>query len=109
MDQHVAKAITDGLRMRGVDVLTAYEDGADRMSDAELLDRAGDLGRVLFTQDYDFLGEGKRRQAAHRFFRGTIYAHQAQISVGKCIHDLELMAKACTPEDLSDRIEFLPL
>jgi hypothetical protein len=37
-------------RLHGVDVLTAYEDGADHMPEAELLDRAGQLGRVLFTQ-----------------------------------------------------------
>jgi len=28
MDQHVPRAIAAGLRLRGVDVLTAYEDGA---------------------------------------------------------------------------------
>jgi hypothetical protein len=28
MDQHVPKAITVGLRLRGVDVVTAYEDRA---------------------------------------------------------------------------------
>ncbi len=27
MDHHVSRAITNGLRLRGVDVLTAYEDG----------------------------------------------------------------------------------
>jgi hypothetical protein len=50
MNQHVPRAITVGLRLRGVDVLTASEDGASRMDDAELLDRAGELGRVLFTR-----------------------------------------------------------
>jgi hypothetical protein len=28
MDHHVPRAVTLGLRLRGVDVLTAYEDGA---------------------------------------------------------------------------------
>jgi hypothetical protein len=28
MDVHVRKAVTDGLRLRGADVLTAQEDGA---------------------------------------------------------------------------------
>ena len=55
MNQHVPRAITIGLRLRGVDVLTAYEDGASEMDDAALLDRAGELGRVLFTQDDDLL------------------------------------------------------
>jgi len=29
MDRHVPAAITDGLRFRGVDVLTAFEDGTE--------------------------------------------------------------------------------
>ena len=45
MDVHVPRAITEGLRLRGIDVRTAQEDGAVRLSDPELLDRAGALGR----------------------------------------------------------------
>lgn len=109
MDHHVAKAITLGLRLRGVDVLTAYEDGADRMADADLPNRAGTLGRVLFTHDYDFLAEVKRRHATRQSFNGVIYAHPLQVSVGKCIRDLEILAKVCIPEDLLNRVEYLPL
>ena len=50
MDVHVKRAVTEGLRLRQVDVLTAQEDGAAELSDAELLDRAASLGRVLFTR-----------------------------------------------------------
>ena len=50
MDQHMPRAITIGLRLRGVDVLTAFDDGASQFDDAALLDRAGELGRVLFSQ-----------------------------------------------------------
>ena len=48
--------------MRGIDVITAYEDGASDMDDSALLDRAGELGRALFTQDDDLLAEAARRQ-----------------------------------------------
>jgi hypothetical protein len=51
MDHHVAHPITAALRVRGVSVLTAIEDGAERLPDADLLDRATALGRVLFSQD----------------------------------------------------------
>ena len=60
-DVHVRAAVTEGLRLRGVDVLTAQEDGAATMDDPDLLDRAGELGRVIFTQDQDFLREAHRR------------------------------------------------
>ena len=62
MDVHVRRAVTAGLRLRGVDVLTAQEDGNRELLDPELLDRATELGRVLFTQDDDLLREAKRRQ-----------------------------------------------
>jgi hypothetical protein len=48
MDQHVPRAITVGLQLRGVRVVTAFEDGASRFDDAALLDRATALGCVLF-------------------------------------------------------------
>jgi Domain of unknown function (DUF5615) len=47
-------------RALGVDVLRAQKDGAERLEDADLLDRASALQRVLFTQDDDFLAEGAR-------------------------------------------------
>ena|GEM_PF-3737316 len=33
MDAHIPRVVAVGLRMRSVDVLTAQEDGADRLSD----------------------------------------------------------------------------
>lgn len=47
MDHNVSAAVTQGLRLRGVDVITAHEDGSHRLEDADLLDRAGDQGRVI--------------------------------------------------------------
>jgi hypothetical protein len=55
MDHHVRSEIAMALRQRGVDVLTAEEDGAQRLFDAELLSRATALARVLFSQDRDLL------------------------------------------------------
>ena len=108
MDQHVPRAITVGLRLRGADVLTAYEDGESELDDSALLDRAGGSGRVLFTQDDDLLVEATRRQREGIPFRGVIYAHQLRISIGACIHDLEIIAKAGEPEDLVNGVQFLP-
>lgn len=60
MDVHIRRAVTDGLRLRGVDVLTAQQDLSDELSDDALLDRTTDLGRVLFTQDDDLLLEANK-------------------------------------------------
>ena len=109
MDHHVPKAITNGLRLRNVDVLTAYEDGTDEYEDSELLDRATELRRVLFTQDDDFLGEAAERIQKNTPFYGVIYAHQLRVSIGTCVNDLELILKSCEPEDIVGKVQFLPL
>lgn len=108
-DVHVRAAITEGLRIRDVDVLTAQEDGAAEMDDADLLNRAGELGRVIFTQDQDFLVAAHRRQDAGEFFAGVIYCHQLRSSVGQCIADLELIVKVYEPVAMIGQVEYLPL
>ncbi|HEY4564743.1 MAG TPA: DUF5615 family PIN-like protein, partial [Thermoanaerobaculia bacterium] len=40
MDENVPRAITGGLRLRGIDVLTVQEDGLSGLADPEVLDRA---------------------------------------------------------------------
>ena len=72
MDHNVPAAITNGLRLRGVDVITAFEDSRHMLGDPELLDRATELGRVIFTRDDDFLIEAQRRQQAGIPFSGVI-------------------------------------
>jgi len=46
MDVHIPYCITIGLRLRGVDVLTAQDDGSREIEDAVLLDRATKLNRI---------------------------------------------------------------
>ena len=85
MDVHVRRAVTNGLRLRGVDVLTTQEDGTARWPDDRLLDRAGELGRILFSHDDDLLTEAELRQQEGRPFAGVIYAHQLAITIGRCL------------------------
>lgn len=82
MDENVHGAITTGLRLRGVDVLTVQEDGYSGIADPIILDRATTIERVIFTQDSDFLIE------AIEF-----------IGIGDCIRDLELIAKLGKSEE----------
>ena len=109
MDHHVPRAITNGLRLREVDVLTAHEDGAGELRDPALLDRAAELERALFTQDDDLLAEAMRRQRQGQSFRGVIYAHQLRVSIGGCVRDLDLIAKVGEPADMIGQTLFLPL
>lgn len=109
MDEHVPRSITTGLRLRGVDVITTQDDGRRHAPDDVLLDRASELQRVLFSQDEDLLAEATRRQGDGIPFSGVIYAHQLGLTIGRCIQDLELIAEASNPEDIANRVEYLPL
>ena len=90
-------------------MITAYEDGSSELDDAGVLDRAGDLGRVLFTRDDDLLAEAARRQRVGIPFHGIVYAHQLRVSIGRCMDDLELIAKVGESVDLMNQVVFLPL
>jgi hypothetical protein len=109
MDEHVQSAITDGLAASGVDVLTVQEDHRLGYDDSLLLDRATQLGRVMFSRDTDLLAEARRRQLdGHEFF-GLVYAHPLQVPLGQCIRELQLLAVCCEPQELINCVEYLPL
>lgn len=108
MDVDIPRSITNGLRLRGVDVLTAQEDGAITLTDAELLNRATELKQILYSQDDDLLAEAHRRFQENIEFAGVIYSHQLSSPIGRCVEDLEILTKALDPEDVFNRIEFIP-
>lgn len=109
MDHHVPAAITRGLRSRGVDILTTDEDGTAEWDDKSLLERATDLGRIVVTQDDDFLVIGHEWQNSGREFAGIVYAHQLRVTIGQAINDLELIAEVMMADEMMNRIEFLPI
>ena len=109
MDHHVRRPITTALRLRGVDVITAQQDGTATWDDDKLLDRATEFGRVVFTQDTDFLRMAAQRQRAGIAFAGVVFAEQRAVTIGQCIEELELIAKVYEPADMANRVEYLPL
>jgi hypothetical protein len=108
MDVHMPQAISDQLRRRGVDVLTAIDDGVRELDDERLLDRASALGRVLFTQDIRFKSLAEEWQRKGRPFAGLLFGHQLRGTVGRFVQDLELIAKASEPEEWLNVVEQLP-
>jgi hypothetical protein len=92
-----------------VEVITAQEDGAARFDDERLLERATQLGCVLFSQDKDLLILTHQWLQAGRDFAGLIYAHQLSVTIGQAVRDLELIAKTLDPQDMRNHIEFIPL
>jgi hypothetical protein len=42
-----------------------------------------------------------------REFSGLVYAHQLNITIGRAVRDLELLAQVLEPDDMYNHIEFL--
>jgi hypothetical protein len=109
MDHHIHRAITEGLRRRGIDVLTAFEDGTDEQDDELLLERATSLGRIIVSQDQDFLRIAHRWQSTAREFPGVLYAIQERVDIGQTIEYLELIAVLKSPDEMQNQVEYIPL
>ncbi|MGB3586204.1 MAG: DUF5615 family PIN-like protein [Tunicatimonas sp.] len=101
-DEHCAHAIAEGLKRRGVDVLTTYAADMLGASDEEQLNLASKEGRVVFTQDNDFL---KMHAAGSNHF-GIVYAEQGK-SIGAIIRGLMLIYEVLDQNDMKNHIEFL--
>lgn len=101
-DEHVPRAVVRGLRDRGVDVLTVGEAALLSATDQTHLEKAAADGRVLVTQDDDFL----RLHALGHPHCGIVYAAQGA-SVGAMIRGLMLIYQVLEPEDMRQHIEFL--
>lgn len=109
MDVHVPSAVSEGLRRRGVDVLTSQEDDTREVDDEALLQRATELGRALFTQDNDLLTIASLWQQQGREFGGVIYPHQLGAGIGSVVEDLELISAGSAKHELCNRVIYLPL
>ena len=86
LDEHVHPAVAAGLRRRGIDVLTTQEAGMRSASDRDHLALAARSGRVIFTQDDDFL----RLHASGETHAGIVYVRQ-QTPIGHVVRGLLLI------------------
>ena len=101
-DEQVARAVIRGLRQRGVDVRTVVDAGLLGADDEEHLERATSEGRVIFTQDDDFL----RLHASGTNHAGIAYAPQ-QTPIGDILYGLMLIYQILEPEEMIGQVEFL--
>jgi Domain of unknown function (DUF5615) len=76
LDVHVPLAVAEALRRRGIDVITAQEEGLSLSDDESLLEQSSAQERVLVTQDADFLEIVPRWRREGRASRGVIFARQ---------------------------------
>jgi predicted nuclease of predicted toxin-antitoxin system len=108
MDHQVRGQITRGLRQRGIDLITAFENGRSELDDDALIDRATALGRIFVSQDQDVLRIGRRRQRAGENFIGIAFIELEHIDIGKVVEYLELVAHVMPADEMRNHVEYVP-
>ena len=46
---------------------------------------------------------------SEREFAGIVYGHQLQLTIGQAVRDLKLAAEVLEPNDICNRVQYLPL
>jgi len=103
LDEHGSHAIAAGLRRHGIDVTTATEAGLLHAPDEAHVAYALAEGRVIFTEDDDYLALNARGEP----HAGITYCHQQTRSIGEIIRSLVLIWEVYEPEEMANRIEYL--
>jgi uncharacterized protein DUF5615 len=102
-DQHLPAAVTQGLRQRGVDVLTAQDAGRCGLPDAEQLQFATTEERVMVTFDSDYLALAASG-VAHA---GIAWCPATKYLVGQLVHALLLLHGVLDRDDMRNHVEYL--
>jgi len=103
LDEHIPTAVAAGLRRRNIDVTTAVQEDLLGKDDISQLAFAAKSGRVLVTQDADFL----RLHAQGGAHAGIAYSRQGSISIGLMLRRLVLIHDLLSPADMVGKVEFL--
>jgi hypothetical protein len=102
LDEHIHGAVAEGLRRRGVNVLTVSEAGRNGLSDREQLAFALVERHVMVTMDSDFLALADQGMP----HAGVAYANPRR-SVGDLISALMLIFDVLTQEEMQNQVEYI--
>ena len=101
-DEHIPSAVIVGLQRRGIDVLSTPQAGLLGASDTAQLVFATRRGRVLVTQDDDFL----MLHAQGIEHTGIVFVQPTR-SIGHMVRGLHFIYQLMTPEAMRNHVEFL--
>lgn len=103
-DENIERPIIEGLRRRGMTVISVIDLGYAGSTDTFHIQKASEVNAVILTRDADFLIMAHDSGVQHN---GIIFAHSKNTSIGQCIRGVELIANILTAEDMKNHIEFL--
>jgi hypothetical protein len=103
MDEHYPAPVTQGLRQRGIDVLTVQDVGRGGLPDLDQLAFAKSEDWVMVTFDSDNL-------AIHQSgidHAGIVWCPQQKHGIGMLIQLLELLHAVADRDQMRNRVEYL--
>jgi predicted nuclease of predicted toxin-antitoxin system len=103
LDENCPTAIAEGLRRRGIDVSTTPATDLIAASDEEQTAHGLAEGRVIFTQDKDFL----RINTSGIPHSGIVYCRQGKLSIGGIIQGLTEVWEVMEPEEMTYWLVYL--
>jgi predicted nuclease of predicted toxin-antitoxin system len=101
-DENISRGVINGLRQRGVDVLSVPEAQMMGASDEAHLTFALEHERIIVTHDDGFL----RLAASGKTHAGIVYCSQG-LSIGEIIRGLMLLYDVLELEDMQNKVEYL--
>jgi len=101
-DEHIATAVIRGIRRHGIEVLSVPDTGMFGATDDEHFMRAQADGRVIITQDQDFLAIAANNPG----HGGIIFAAQS-VRIGAMIAGVVRIHQTLDPPDMIGRVEYL--
>ncbi|MBP9501192.1 MAG: DUF5615 family PIN-like protein [Candidatus Promineofilum sp.] len=102
VDEHIARAVVNGLRRRDIDVVMPGDVNRRGYPDDEQLAFATAEGRVIVTKDHDYL----RLHATGVAHMGIAFV-SADATIGGIIRGLTLLYQVLEAEGMRDHVEFL--
>ena len=108
-DESVSEEVAKAARKADVDVVTTEQDGSRGKPDPAILNRSGELGRVLVTCDVDHVVLAANILATGNTPPHIIFFRQNTLTVGQVVADLALVAAAATTQDFDAGVMRLPL
>jgi len=101
-DEHLDNAVAHQLRVRSLDAFTTHEAGLRAASDPAHLAAALAGGRVMVTEDDDYL----RLHAAGVAHAGIVYFPPESRTIGQMVAKLEELAEEVDAEAMIGRVQY---
>lgn len=101
-DEHVDRAFVTALRAEGYDVSTVGENYEPNLADEEHLADCRQSGRIVLTNDADFVELGRRVEHA-----GIIRYSDQSLSPGEFVRAIRRIDTHLSADEMDDHIEWL--